>query len=139
MLARTDLVPGCKVFFLGTPPAAVHFREYADPLVKNALPRGHAAVSCFIQAEHAPWHHLVGAREVSPAPLETILVGGRPFAPLAVGNLTVHYLKVPAAGSVIRDPSAHFFAWRGDRFVDVGDDVREGRLVPVFFDNRPPQ
>jgi hypothetical protein len=132
-------MPGCKLYFLGTPPSAVHFREYADPLVKNALPRGHAAVSCFVQSEQTPWHHLLPSGSFSPAPLESITVAGRPFTPLHVGNLTVFYLRMPASSAVTQDPAALFFAWRGGRFVDVGDEVREGRMAATFFDHRPRQ
>lgn len=134
------LRPGCKLYFLGTPPPpapALHFREYADAAVKGALPRGHPGVSCFIQAEHAPWHHFLPAGVAPAQPLETILVGGRPFAPLAVGNLVVHYLKVPPGPQVAQDPAALFFAWGERRFQDVTGDVRAGRRVPAFLDNRP--
>lgn len=137
----TDLPRGCKIYLLGTPASAMHFRESADPLVKHGLPRGHPAVGCFIQAEHAPWHHFLDAHtpDAAAAPLETITVGGKPFEPLALGNLRIQYLKIPASPAVAADPMARFFSWENGRFIEATDGVRGGRIAPVFHDNRPQQ
>jgi len=138
---RPALTPGCKVYFLGTPPHAMFFRQYLQVTVMQALPRGHPATKCFLLSEHTPWYNLL-AFEGLPAepqrPLDTMLVGGKPFLPLTVGNLRFHYLNVPDNDAVRDDPSATFFAWDDGRFVDVTADVRARRREVKFFDNRPP-
>ena len=132
--------PGCFIYLLGTPDHARHFRDVVDTAVKRALPRGHPAASCFLQAEHAPWNHLVAqprGGNVSPAPLEVIRVAGKPFEPLQVANLTQYYLMIPPTDAVIDDPRASFFSYEGGRFVDVTSRVRERSLKVRFYDDRP--
>lgn len=132
--------PGCKVYLLGIPDASLHFREMADTGVKQKLARGHPLMKCFIQAEHAPWYHLVDRTGLPPdahRPLETIHIAGKPFPPLVLGNLAYYYLRIPSSDAVLDDPNATFFAYRDGRFVDVTADVRSRRLQPRFYDNRP--
>jgi hypothetical protein len=66
-------------------------------------------------------------------------VGGKPFEPLPLGNLRLHYLRIPASAAVVADPAARFLLWRGGRFVDATGEVRSGAMAPAFHDNRPPQ
>jgi hypothetical protein len=134
-----DATPGCKIYFLGTPVSAFAFRLYADVAVKHALPRGHPVVDCFVQSEHTPWFHLVPAREGGlEKPLETLLVAGKPFEPLPVGNLMYQYLNVPDTAAVRDDPRASFYAWDGARFLDVTEEIRTRGREVRFFDIRPP-
>ena len=132
--------PGCKVYLLDIPERAFHFREMADTAVKQFLPRGDARLACFIQAEHAPWYHLVADGHL-PArayePLEIIAMGGKPFPPLRLGNLTYYYLRIPDSEAVRSDPNATFLAFENGRFRDVTAEVRAGTRKPKFFDNRP--
>ncbi|HYC37456.1 MAG TPA: hypothetical protein VEC19_13605 [Usitatibacter sp.] len=141
-LARLPrLQPGCKVYFLATPARFSAVLGMLDTGIKRHLPRGHAALGCFLQAEHAPWYHLLEARGLPPhaeKPMETILFGGKPFEAHRVGNLEFHYLRIAGDAAVIADPRASFLAWRGAGFEDVTGDVRERRLEARFFDNRPP-
>lgn len=139
--ARISDSPGCKLYLLGTPPEAVHFRNFVQAAVMQALPRNHPLLACFILSENAPWYNLVASAGLPPQPqrpLETILVGGRPFAPLAVGNLTYYFLRIPDAPAVLEDPRAAFLAYREGRFEDVTEDVRARRRAVRFVDNRPP-
>jgi hypothetical protein len=141
LAARRDLAPGCKIYLLDLPSRAGPARGMLDTGVKRWLPRGHPAVGCFIQSEHAPWYHLVASAGLPPdahKPLETILFGGRPFPPLAISNLSYYYLKAGDAARSVADPRAIFYAYDGKRFVDVTRDVREGRRTVHFYDNRPP-
>jgi hypothetical protein len=136
-----DLQPGCKLYLLATPPSAAPALGMLDTAVKKSLPRGHAAMGCFIQSEHAPWYHLLEARGLPPAPqapLEAIVVGGRPFAPLRVSNLEFHYLRIVDRPEVLDDPRATFLAWRDGAFVDATAEVRARRRAVRFFDKRPP-
>jgi hypothetical protein len=136
--ASRDATPGCKIYFLGTPESAFAFRLYADVAVKHALPRGHPVVDCFVQSEHTPWFHLVAARERGlEKPLETLIVEGKPFEPLPVGNLMYQYLNVPDTAAVRDDARASFYAWDGARFVDVTGEIRTRRREVRFFDIRP--
>ena len=139
--ARTSLPPGCKLYFLGMPPAADHFRYYLHVTVMQALPRGHPATKCFLLSEHTPWYNLL-ATDGLPAepqrPLETMLVGGKPFQPLTVGNLRFYFLNAPDNDAMRDDPSATFFAWDSGRFVDVTAAVRARQRGVKFFVNRPP-
>jgi hypothetical protein len=132
--------PGCKVYLLDIPERAFHFREMADTAVKQFLPPGDPRLACFLQAEHAPWYHLVADAHL-PArgyePLEIIRMGGKPFEPLRLGNLTYYYLRIPDSQAVRSDPNATFLAFAGGRFVDVTAEVRAGTRKPKFFDNRP--
>ena len=139
--ARPALPPGCKVYFLGMPPAADHFRYYLQVIVMQALPRGHPATKCFLLSEHTPWYNLLeteGLGREPQRPLDTMLVGGKPFQPLTVGNLRFYFLNVPDNDAVRADPAATFLAWDNGRFVDVTADVRARRREVKFFDNRPP-
>ena len=138
--AQSQAPPGCKIYFLDTPAPGRDFRFYADVAVKSALPRGHPALACFIQSEHAPWFHLrpaiAGGTE---KPLEAITVGGRRFEPLHVGNVMYEYLKVPDSPAVRDDPQATFYSWDGSAFRDVTAEVREKTRQVHFFDVRPQQ
>ncbi|HYC37455.1 MAG TPA: hypothetical protein VEC19_13600 [Usitatibacter sp.] len=141
--ALRQVEPGCKVYLLGTPPEADLLRDMIDTGVKRALPRGHPALACFVQAEHAPWYHLLERRALPPdahRPLEVIEAGGRPYPPLPVGNLVYYFVRF-APGSdaqVAQDPGAVFLAMQGGSYVDVTADVRSGARKPRFFDRRAP-
>ena len=137
---RRDARPGCKLYLLSTPPEALDFRSLMDAAVKQALPRGHPVVGCFIQGEHAPWYHLVANASLAPGaekPLEVIAFGGKPYAPLPLGNLTYFYLRIPDRPDVLDDPAATFYAYESGKFVDVTPEVRSRRRMVKFFDNRP--
>jgi hypothetical protein len=141
-IASARLAPGCKVYLLETPAAARHFRDVADTAVKSTLAPGHPAMSCFIQSESAPWYHLVARQRGSgdfadPSPMENILVNGKPYPPLPVGNLAYHYLRIPDRAEVIDDPRATFLAYQSGRFVDVTAQVRSRERVVRFLDTRP--
>jgi hypothetical protein len=138
---KRDVRPGCKIYLLGTPEDSLPFRSLMDTAVKQGLPKGHPVVGCFIQGEHTPWYHLVTTRGLAPGaekPLEIMQFGGKPYPPLAVGNLAYYYLNVPDRPEVRDDPAATFYAWEGDKFVDVTDAVRSRRRAVKFFNNRPP-
>lgn len=132
--------PACKIYLLGLPPGASRFRDVADTAVKSALAPGDPFMACFVQSESVPWYHLVarGGQPADPArPLEDIVVNGKPFPPLPVGNLAYHYLRVPDGPEVIDDPRATFLAYEDGRFVDVTNDVRLRRRAVRFVDTRP--
>ena len=137
--ALRGLAPGCKIYLLDTPPEASAFREFADVAVKRSLPRGHPALGCFIQAEHAPWYHLLARAGLPPAaegPFEIIEAGGRPYPPLPVGNLVYYFVRIPPGRAALDDPRASFLSFRQGRFVDVTTEVRAGGRVPKLFDRR---
>jgi Dolichyl-phosphate-mannose-protein mannosyltransferase len=137
---RLDFKPGCKIYFLGTPPVSLPFRLLIDTAVKQALPRGHPAVGCFIQSEHAPWYHLVRTAGLAPGaekPLESHTFHGKPYPPLAVANLSYYYLKLGDRPEIASDPNATFYALEAGRFVDVTSEVRSHKRTVRFFDNRP--
>jgi hypothetical protein len=107
----------------------------------QSLPKGHPALGCFFLSEHAPWYNLVASAGLPPGaekPLETILVGARPFAPLAVANLTYYYLRIPDSPGIVDDPRASFLAYENGKFIDVTGDVRSRSRAVRFYDNRPP-
>ena len=137
--ARRDLAPGCKIYLLETPALAANFRDTADTAVKQALPRRHPALGCFIQAEHAPWYHLVATGALPPdaeKPLETIQVRGRAFEPLALSNLSYYYLRIPDTPAVLDDPRAIFLVFRDGVFTDATAEVRARRRAVRFYDTR---
>jgi hypothetical protein len=139
--ALTRLQPGCKIYLLDTPAGADLFRDMADTAVKKSLPRDHSALACFIQAEHAPWYHLLARGNLPPdaeRPFEIIEAGGRPYPPLPLGNLVYYFVRIVAGDAVLDDPRATFFAYRDGRFVDVTSEVRARKRVPRFFDRRAP-
>ena len=131
--------PGCKMFFLGMPPEAEYIRMFLQAAAMQRLPRDHPATRCFLLTEHAPWYNVLQNAGLPPdaqAPLETMRVGGKPFQPLRLGNLTYYFLVVPDLDAVREDPNALFFAWNQGRFVDVTADVRSHRRSVHFIDNR---
>ncbi|HXM76695.1 MAG TPA: hypothetical protein VN971_07965, partial [Thermoanaerobaculia bacterium] len=133
--------PGCKIYLLGTPEDSLPFRSLMDTAVKQGLPKGHPVVGCFIQGEHTPWYHLMTTHGLAPGaekPLEIMSFGGKPYPPLAVGNLAYYYVNVTDRPEVRDDPAATFYAWEGGKFVDITDDVRSRRRTVKFFNNRPP-
>lgn len=134
------VAPGCHLFLLETPPAARHFRDVADTAVKAMLPPGHAAISCFIQGEHAPWNHLVDTRRLAGdehRPMQVIRLGGAAFEPLRVSNLTHYYLAIPGGDAAIDNERALFFAYRAGEFHDVTAEIRSRRRAVRFYDDRP--
>ncbi len=138
--ARTWSTPGCKIYLLETPELAGFFRAFLQTAMLQALPRGHPATRCFLLSEHAPWYNLLAADGLpsnAELPLETMEVGGGPFATLRLGNLTCYFLRIPDNDAVRDDPAATFFAYEDGRFVDVTADVRSRRRAVRFFDNRP--
>lgn len=140
--ALTRLAPGCKIYLLDTPAGANHFRDMADTGVKKSLPRGHPALGCFIQAEHAPWYHLLARANLPPdaeRPFEIIEAGGRPYPPLPLGNLVYYFVRIVPGDAVLDDPRATFLSYRDGRFVDVTAEVRARKRVPRFFDRRAPR
>jgi hypothetical protein len=139
--ARVSDAPGCKIYLIGMPPDAVYFRNFAQAAIMQALPRGHPLLACFILSENAPWYNLVANAKLPPdpaRPLQDILVGGRPFAPLVVGNLTHYFLRIPDTPAVLDDPRATFLEYRDGRLEDVTAEVRARRRAVRFIDNRPP-
>jgi hypothetical protein len=142
-LAALKLVrpaPACKIYLLEMPADASRFRDVVDTAVKSALAPGDPFMACFIQSESVPWYHLVtrAGQPADPArPLEDIIVNGKVFAPLPVGNLVYHYLKIPERAEVIEDPRATFLAYENGRFADVTEEVRARRRAVRFKDTRP--
>lgn len=140
VLPLKDLKPGCKIYLLATPLSASAMLGMVDTAVKKSLPRGHPAVGCFIQSESAPWYHLLDSRGLTSGvekPMDIILFGGKPFAPMPIENLTYYYLKLEDRPEVRSDPHAVFLAWDGAAFRDVSPDVRSGKRAVKFFDRRP--
>jgi hypothetical protein len=138
---QSDVRPGCKIYLLGTPPAADSFRSLVDTAIKQALPPHDPLMSCFIQTEHTPWYHLVETRALpvnAHEPLQILLFAGKPYPPLRVSNLAYFYLNAGEARAMIDDPHATFYAYDGIRFVDVTRAVRSGARPVRFYDNRPP-
>jgi hypothetical protein len=132
--------PACKIYLLDLPPGASRFRDVADTAVKSALAPGDPFMACFIQSESVPWYHLVERRGQSAdaaSPLENIVVNGKAYPPLPVGNLAYHYLRIPDRAEVLDDPRATFLAYENGRFVDVTQDVRSRRREVRFVDTRP--
>ena len=133
--------PGCKIYLLGLPAKAISVRSLIDTAVKQGLERGDPHVACFIQAEHAPWYHLVESTHLPPnaqAPLEDIHFAGKPYPPLRIANLTYFYLKAVDGPAIVRDPHATFYLFENGHFRDVTPEVRSGAIAVRFFDNRPP-
>jgi len=133
---RTAVQPGCKVYLLSMPEEP-GLALVIDVAVKQALPRGHPLMGCFIEGERAPWYNLVRSRGLPPAaerPLVPLVFEGRPFPPLRVGNLTYYYLRLPDASRATGDPNATFLAYRDGAFADVTADVRAGRRTVRFAD-----
>ncbi|MGZ5113533.1 MAG: hypothetical protein ACXWHC_14915 [Usitatibacter sp.] len=138
---RLDYKPGCKIYLLGTPEKEQAFRSLIDAAVKQALPRGHPAIACFIQSEHTPWYHLVRTTGLAPGaekPLEIITFGGRPFPPLPIANLAYYYLKVGDRPEIVADGNATFYVYEAGRFVDMTAEFRSRKRSVRFFDNRQP-
>jgi hypothetical protein len=136
---RTSAAPGCKIYFLDTGEKGIYFRMFLQPALLQALPREHAATRCFFLSEHAPWYNLMqaeGLPENPQRPLATMTVGGQPFPPLRLGNLVYYFLVIPDVPAVVDDPTASFFAWQDNRFVDVTEEVRARRRVVHFINNR---
>ncbi|HZZ94228.1 MAG TPA: hypothetical protein VFE23_16830 [Usitatibacter sp.] len=132
--------PGCKIYLLDLPKDAISVASLLDTAVKQALPRGDPHVACFIQSEHAPWYHLLEARNLPSdayKPLEIIAFNGKPYPPLPVSNLAYFYLKSVDGRAIAEDPKARFYAYDGHTFNDVTADVRSGRRVIHFYDSRP--
>lgn len=124
----------CKLYFLGTPPERYAPRLFLDVAVKAALPAGHPAVRCFLLAEHAPWHHLVP--EGSLAARSPLVDAATTRPPLGLGGMALAFPAVRDGAAVVADPAARFFHWRGDRFVEITTEVRDGRIRPAFHDRR---
>ena len=141
LLPMRDVPPGCKVYLLAIPAEAQVLRDMLDLAIKQALPHGHPLASCFVQGEHTPWYHVLEARGLAPGaerPLEVMRFAGKPYPPLRVGNLEYFYLNAENVPELGAEPRATFYSFDGARFVDVTEDVRSGRRIVPFYNNRPP-
>jgi hypothetical protein len=129
----------CQIYLLDT--GDWRFGWLSDEAIKATIPDLDAIDACLIQTEHTPWYHIVSAE--SPTPQGWLpLTSARGFEaqetrpPIGRGRFLALNLGTDSRPS--RDAHAYYLRWRDDRFVDVSEDVREGRLVPAFHCNRRP-
>ena len=126
--------PACKIYLLDVPRSA--FENVSDTAVKSILPPGHPGISCFVQTERSPWYNVV-PRGIAPGPLLPTSIEGHEVAPLPIGSLAIHYLRIPGTTAASADPGAIFLALRDRKFSDVTAEVRSGQRKIRFFDERP--
>jgi hypothetical protein len=128
--AATPAAP-CVLVFLGTQANHPWFRMFADVTVKARTEQASSTWRCHVMTESTPWIFAFPAGVLSVAPMNL----GLPTVPDANGPKadsiwsTIRYRYRLAPKDVQALPSARFFDWRGDKFVEVTEEVRSGAKV----------
>jgi hypothetical protein len=125
--------PPCVYVFLGTQDKHPWFRMFSDVTVKARTDVPAAAWQCYVMTESTPWifafpTHLALA-DVGLLPVKDV-TGAKLDS--TWGDIRYRYRLAPKD---VRDlPSARFFNWNGEVFVDVTDEVRSGARVVKMRD-----
>lgn len=131
-------MPGCQIYLLDT--ADWRFGWVSDEAIKATFPDLADIQYCLVQTEHTPWYHIVAKAQLQPR-LWQPMVLAKGYESQAtqppIGNGHFLTLNLRQGVDAKREPGAYYLSWRGNRFVDVSRDVREGRLNPAFQCNRP--
>lgn len=128
---------GCQIYLLDT-----HnwmFAWVSDEAIKAVAPDLGRIAGCLIQTEHTPWYHLVVLDPVDiPAltPLTPVAGVERGSGELMIGSARILVLNLLPQARPDASPDARFLSFNNGQFVDVTQEVREGRRVVSFICNR---
>lgn len=128
---------GCQIYLLDT--NNWMFAWISDEAIKAVAPDLARVAGCLIQTEHTPWYHLAVLDPVdipSLAPLTAVPGVARGNGELRIGAARILVLNLLPQAQVSLARNARFLSFAGGRFVDVTDDVREGRRIVSFICNR---
>ncbi|MBC7711509.1 MAG: hypothetical protein H7203_15725 [Rhizobacter sp.] len=120
----------CVFVFLGTQAAHPYFRMFSDVTVKARTTMPDAVWRCYVMTESTPWLFAFPS-SLSPVdlPLRAIETGNG-LSKLDSTWSSIRYRYRLPTESLSTLPDARFFGWRGNRFTDVTDQVRQGKLEP---------
>jgi hypothetical protein len=118
----------CVLVLLGTQANHPWFRMFSDVTVKARTERPNSVWSCHVMTESTPW---IFAFPASVVPMDL----GLPNVPDTNGPKadstwsTIRYRYRLAPKDVQALPGVRFFDWRGDKFVEVTEEVVSGSRV----------
>ncbi len=138
-VAATQLVDAnnespCVYVLLGTQGKQPYFRMFSDVTVKARTASPEKTWRCQVMTESTPWLFAFPAT-ANPfeLPLRTITnPDGKEKADSVWSSIRYRY-RLPAR-DLATLPSARFFEWRDERFVDVTEEVRAGARQVVSKD-----
>jgi hypothetical protein len=130
---------GCQVYLLDT--TSWSFGWISDEAVKSMTPDLKRISGCLIQTEHTPWYHIASIVRTDPAALLPLsLVRGIDeniaMRPIGYGRFLI--LNLSPGVELPEQTKARFLSWQGVDFIDVTEDVLQGRRKPAFVCNRQP-
>ncbi len=129
---------GCQIYLLDTDDWS--FGWISDEAIKATTPSLKRVAGCLVQTEHTPWYHIavidrVDENDLRPMTLIQGAVQATAIRPL--GRAKFLKLNLDKRSTFPDDSKARFLSWQKSSFVDVTDDVLEGRRKPTFACNRP--
>jgi hypothetical protein len=130
---------GCQIYLLDT--TLWSFGWVSDEAVKAMSPDLKRISACLIQTEHAPWYHIASIKRIDPQalrPLSLIRGVAENIATRPIGHGRFLILNLSPGAELPEQTKARFLSWRGGDFVDITDEVAEGRRKPAFVCNRNP-
>ncbi len=124
--AESQAAP-CVVVLLGTQSKHPWFRMFSDVTAKALSQRLASSANCHVLTESTPW--LFISRENSALPdirLKAIAndTRGTPKPDYAWGGVRYRYRTMPEDVRYLKN--ARFFAWQGDRFTEVTNEIVSG-------------
>jgi hypothetical protein len=127
----------CYFVLLGTQTQHPYFRMFSDVTVKARTARPEATWSCWVMTESTPWLFALPLFGQINAPPETALrpvpgADGKPKPDSTWSSIRYRY-RLPAK-DVASLTGARFFDWRGDKFVEVTEEVQRGTRKVTLHD-----
>jgi hypothetical protein len=116
----------CVVVLLDTQKDHPWFRMFSDVTVK-ARAQSDFSWQCHVMTETTPWLFISPQHRPLPAvglPKTAVDAFGTALEDNAWGGVRYRYRQPPGDGWSL--PGARYFAWQGDRFVEVTDEVLDG-------------
>ena len=127
----------CQIYLLGT--ASKAFGWISDEAIKATNNDLERIASCLIQTEHTPWYHIAILDQIDAESLRPLSVAqgiDQVSVLQPIGRAHFLILNLDAGANIPERSNARFFDWQNNAFVDVTDEIFNGKRSPNFVCNR---